>query len=119
MKTFVALATVLFGFKAMAASEVLLNCKNIDQDDITSAIVRTYEDPAKKFSLELVLTSPKGEVQSLEIDSEDYNEGWIALPTDDTAERYLTRQQEGWEIFGTIGQVNFTAEAQCEEAPLY
>lgn len=119
MKTLVALASILFGFKATAASEVLLNCKNLDQTDITSAIVQTYEDPAKRFSLELVLIAPNGEVNSLEIDSEDYNEGWISLPTDDTAERYLTRQADGWEIFGTVGQASYSAKAECEEKPLF
>ncbi|GEM_PF-1899482 len=119
MKTVVTLAAFLCSVNTYAASEVLLNCKNIDQEDIRTAVVQTYEDPAKKFSLELILTSPQGIQQSLEIDSEDYSEGWIALPADDTAERYLVRQDKGWEIFGTIDDVNFFATAECEEAPLY
>lgn len=115
MKFVVAIATVLVGFNALASTEVLLNCKHIDQADISSAVVQTYADPAKKFSLELILTSPAGETQSIEIDSEDYTEGWIALPAEDTAERYLTRQEGGWEIFGTIGQATYFATATCEE----
>lgn len=119
MKSLLALSVMLVGFQASAASQVLLACKNIDQTDISKVLVRTFEDPAKKFSYELLLMSPQGEETSIEIDSEDYNEGWISLPNDDVAERYLIRQEDGWEIFGTIGQAQFTSPAECEEAPLY
>ncbi|KHD89552.1 MAG: hypothetical protein OM95_02940 [Bdellovibrio sp. ArHS] len=117
MKSVVALALGMFGFNTLASAEVLLNCTYIDQPDISSAVVQTYANPAKKYTLELVLTSPSGETVSLPIDSEDYNEGWIVLPSDEAAERYLTRQQEGWEIFGAVGQKTYFATAICEEKP--
>ncbi|XGC80192.1 hypothetical protein ACES2L_12750 [Bdellovibrio bacteriovorus] len=119
MKAILALPVLFFGLQSFAATEIVLNCKYIDLDDIASAIVRTYEDPAKRFSYEMILTSPKGEVSSYEIETEDYNEGYIQLPHDGMTERYLTREQDGWLVVNYLGDSGFTARAQCEEAPLY
>ncbi|UOF01113.1 hypothetical protein [Bdellovibrio reynosensis] len=119
MKAILALPVLFFGLQSVAATEIVLNCTSLGLDDISTAIVRTYEDSAKRFSYEMVLTSAKGEVSSFEIETEDYSEGYIQLPHDGMTERYLNREQDGWFVVNYLGDSGFVTKAQCEEAPLY
>ncbi|MNL24884.1 hypothetical protein D3C87_1463360 [compost metagenome] len=118
MKSIFATLVVLSAINVQALPKTVLHCSNVDQGDIRSVIVTTSEKNQDLGVLEMTLFNANGESKDLVISDEDFNEGWIPLPNDDVAERYLIRQADGWEVFSMIGDENLFSKADCEEFDL-